>query len=82
MTITAAQVKQARSLLGWTRDRLAGQSGLSPAIISHLEAGKRVATAPRLSPSRDPMPLVFIAGEAPRRIRGRRPSHAHNATRA
>jgi transcriptional regulator with XRE-family HTH domain len=49
MTITAAQVKQARSLLGWTRDRLAGQSGLSPAIISHLEAGKRVATAPRLS---------------------------------
>jgi transcriptional regulator with XRE-family HTH domain len=49
MTITGAQVTEARRLLGWTCNRLAGASGLSPAIISNLEAGKRVATALRLS---------------------------------
>jgi transcriptional regulator with XRE-family HTH domain len=48
MSITASQVQEARKLLGWTRDRLAGASGLSPAIIAHLENGRRSATAPRL----------------------------------
>jgi transcriptional regulator with XRE-family HTH domain len=49
MTITGAQVSEARRLLGWTRNRLTGESGLSPAIISHLETGRRWATVPRLS---------------------------------
>ncbi len=49
MTITGAQVRNARNLLGWTRDRLAGASGLSPTTISHLESGKRWPTALRLS---------------------------------
>jgi transcriptional regulator with XRE-family HTH domain len=48
MIITGVQVTEARRLLGWTRNRLAGESGLSPAIISRLEAGKRWPTVPRL----------------------------------
>ena len=50
MIVTGAQVKEARELLGWTRGRLAGASGWSPATISRLEAGKRLAAA-RLLPS-------------------------------
>jgi transcriptional regulator with XRE-family HTH domain len=49
MTITAGQVTEARELLGWTRDRLAGASGLSPAVISQFESDKRRPTASRLS---------------------------------
>jgi transcriptional regulator with XRE-family HTH domain len=49
MILTSAQVREARKLLGWTRDRLAGASGLSPTTISHLEAGKLWSTAQRLS---------------------------------
>lgn len=49
MIITGAQVREGRELLGWTRDRLAGASGLSPTAISRLEAGKRLSTARPLS---------------------------------
>jgi transcriptional regulator with XRE-family HTH domain len=47
MTITGS--KAARGLLNWTRDRLAGESGLTPTAISHFEDGKRWPTALRLS---------------------------------
>jgi transcriptional regulator with XRE-family HTH domain len=75
MTITGAQVTEARRLLGWTRDRLAGASGLSPAIITHLEAGTRQPTAPRLSSVRyalEDFGVEFIAengGDAGVRLR-------------
>jgi transcriptional regulator with XRE-family HTH domain len=49
MTISASQVQEARKLLGWTRDRLAGASGLSPATISQFESNKRRPTALRVS---------------------------------
>jgi transcriptional regulator with XRE-family HTH domain len=68
MTLTAAQVRDARNLLGWTRDRLAGESGLSPTTISHLESGKRWPTAPRLSSIRcalEDFGVVFTYGELP-----------------
>jgi transcriptional regulator with XRE-family HTH domain len=48
MTITGTQAKAARGLLNWTRDRLAGESGLSPTAISPFEDGKRWPP-PRLS---------------------------------
>jgi len=49
MTITGAQAKGARGLLNWTRDRLAGASGLSPTAISRFEDGKRWPSPLRLS---------------------------------
>jgi transcriptional regulator with XRE-family HTH domain len=49
VTISGAQVREARELLGWTRDRLAGASGLSPTTISRLEAGELLSTARLLS---------------------------------
>jgi transcriptional regulator with XRE-family HTH domain len=49
MTISGAQSKAARGLLNWTRDRLAGESGLSPTAISRFEDGKGWPTPPRLS---------------------------------
>jgi transcriptional regulator with XRE-family HTH domain len=49
MTITGRQVKEARQLLGWTLDRLAGESDLSTTTISRLESGKGPATSSSLS---------------------------------
>ena len=40
MTITGAQVKAARQLLGWTPSELGGQTGVSSSTIGHLEGGK------------------------------------------
>jgi len=70
MTISGTQVREARELLGWTRDRLAGASGLSPTTISHLEAGKRWPTAPRMSSIRcalEDFGIIFVDenGEGP-----------------
>jgi transcriptional regulator with XRE-family HTH domain len=41
MTITAAQVKAARELLGWSRSQLAGRVGLSATTIAQFETGAR-----------------------------------------
>jgi hypothetical protein len=49
MNVTGAQSKAARGLLSCTRDRLSGESGLSPTAISHFEDGKRWPTPLRLS---------------------------------
>src|SRR5476649_640864 len=70
MTITGAQVREARELLGWTRDRLAGASGLSPTTISRLEAGKLLSTARLLSSIRcalEDFGVIFVDenGEGP-----------------
>jgi transcriptional regulator with XRE-family HTH domain len=68
VSITGAQVRDARNLLGWTRDRLAGASGLSPTTISQLESGKRRPTAPRVSSIRcalEDFGVEFTYGEPP-----------------
>jgi len=39
MTITAAQVTEARRLLGWTRSRLAVEARVSPASVGRFESG-------------------------------------------
>jgi transcriptional regulator with XRE-family HTH domain len=39
MTITGAQVKAARQLLGWSQSRLAGEVGVSASNIAKPEGG-------------------------------------------
>jgi transcriptional regulator with XRE-family HTH domain len=45
MTITGAQLKAARQLLGWTQDKLAVEARLSPSTIGHFESGRRQPAA-------------------------------------
>jgi transcriptional regulator with XRE-family HTH domain len=42
MTITAAQLKAARQLLGWSQDDVAAASGLETPTIFHFEHGKQL----------------------------------------
>jgi transcriptional regulator with XRE-family HTH domain len=42
--ITGEQVKVARKLLGWSQQVLAGHVGVSEAVISSFERGRRVAS--------------------------------------
>jgi len=44
--ITGAQVKAGRKLLGWSRDDLAGYSGLRPITIDVFERGMRPSDSP------------------------------------
>jgi transcriptional regulator with XRE-family HTH domain len=37
VTISGAQVKSARTLLGWAKVRLAGRAGVSEATVSRIE---------------------------------------------
>ena len=41
MAITGQQVKAARLLLGWTQDRLAVETRVSPTAISNFETARR-----------------------------------------
>ena len=41
MTITAAHLKAARELLGWSQDDVAAASGLETPTIVHFEHGKQ-----------------------------------------
>jgi transcriptional regulator with XRE-family HTH domain len=49
MTITGAQVTEARRLLGWTQSQLAVDVRFSATTISHFESGKRRPSAPVVS---------------------------------
>jgi transcriptional regulator with XRE-family HTH domain len=40
MILTGAQLKAARTLLGWTQQRIAGELGISVSQIVSFEAGK------------------------------------------
>ena len=42
--ITGAQIKAARKLLGWPRDRLSPRAGLSASLLSKIEDGLRTPT--------------------------------------
>ena len=44
MTITAAQVKAARELLGWSQIKLTVASGIDGGAIRRFETGKRIPT--------------------------------------
>ena len=49
MTITAEQVRNARLLIKWTQDKLAGEAGISTATIGNFESGRKRPSAPILS---------------------------------
>jgi transcriptional regulator with XRE-family HTH domain len=57
MTITAAQLKAARHLLGWSQDDVAAASGLETTTIFHFEHGKH-------SPSRAAIADIRLTLEA------------------
>jgi hypothetical protein len=42
MIISAAHCRSARDLLGWTKERLALESGAAPKTIVKFEAGMRI----------------------------------------
>lgn len=42
MTITAAQIRAARGLLGWTQDKLAAEATVGVSTIRNFEAGRSV----------------------------------------
>jgi transcriptional regulator with XRE-family HTH domain len=44
MTITGAQVRAARQLLGWSQSRLAGEVGVSTSNIAKLEGGNHTVS--------------------------------------
>ena len=44
MTITGAQVRKARTLLGWSIMRLAGEVGVSETTVGIFERGNRSAS--------------------------------------
>lgn len=41
LTISPAQCRAARSLIGWSQDRLSEESKVAKATIANFEAGKR-----------------------------------------
>jgi transcriptional regulator with XRE-family HTH domain len=45
MTLTGAQVREARELLGWAQPQIAGELGISVSQIISIEAGKSQLTA-------------------------------------
>lgn len=60
--MTPAQLKAARSLLGWSRDRLAGQSDVPAHAVGEFERGLvgASATAERLAAIRAALELAGI----------------------
>jgi transcriptional regulator with XRE-family HTH domain len=44
MAITAAQLKAARQLLGWSQTQLAAEARVSPTTVSHYESGRHRAS--------------------------------------
>jgi transcriptional regulator with XRE-family HTH domain len=44
VSITPAECKAARKLLGWSQQVLAGHAGVSEVVISKIETGRRVAS--------------------------------------
>ena len=45
MSITGAQVKIARNLLGWSQSKLEGRSGVSASAIARFEKGNSLLSA-------------------------------------
>lgn len=67
--ITGEQVKTARELLGWTRERLAGESGLSRATISayeHRDARQSELVVGAIQDALEYGGVEFVEGQPPR----------------
>ena len=69
MTITGAQAKTARGLLGWTLKTLEGKTGVTATVIADFEADKRAPTALQLTVIRrviEAAGVEFTNGPEPR----------------
>jgi transcriptional regulator with XRE-family HTH domain len=70
MTITPAQVKEARLLLGWTQSELGGQAGVSATTVAYTETDRPRRPAIGLSAIRQALEdagVIFVEenGEGP-----------------
>ena len=54
--ITGAQIRAARELLGWARDRLCPTAGLSATLLGKIEDGLRTPTNEQLPATKEPRP--------------------------
>ena len=74
MTISGAQVKAARLLLGWSQSKLAAETGVTAATIAKFEEDKQRQPMLDVSVVRRMLGdagIEFIDGEPGARLRGR-----------
>jgi transcriptional regulator with XRE-family HTH domain len=74
MTITAAQLKAAREILGWSQDDVAAASGLELPTITNFEHGKQLSPRAALADIRltsEAAGLEFIDVRPGVRLKGR-----------
>jgi hypothetical protein len=79
MTITGQQVRAAGALLGWTRDRLAGEAGLSASTVGVFEGGKHrrsVLMVSTIQRTLEAAGVEFIEGDPGVRLRNGYDHHA------
>jgi transcriptional regulator with XRE-family HTH domain len=72
MSITGAQVKAARLLLGWSQPKLAAETGVTAATIAKFEEGKQCPPMLDVSVVRRMLSdagIEFVEGEPGVRIR-------------
>jgi ribosome-binding protein aMBF1 (putative translation factor) len=74
MTITGPQVKAARALLGWSRERLAGEADLHTRTILNFEGGKgrpmaRIVSVIQLA--LEEAGVEFVEGESSVRLKAK-----------
>jgi len=72
MTITGAQVKAARRLLGWSQGTLAGEIGVSATTVLKFEKGKRQFSVLEISAMRRALEwagIEFVEGEPGAKLR-------------
>jgi transcriptional regulator with XRE-family HTH domain len=64
------QIRAARALLGWSRDRLAGAAGISPSAVARIEMGKsfRASTLAAIQSALDQAGIEFT-GDAESGVR-------------
>jgi len=74
--ITGAQIKAARKLLGWPRDRLSPRAGLSVTLLKKIEDGLRTPTNEQrlgIQGALEAAGIVFTNGDEPG-VKVRRPA--------
>jgi transcriptional regulator with XRE-family HTH domain len=60
MTLTGAQVREARALLGWSQDELAGRVGVSATTIAYFENDRRRPLVGRVSAMRQTLETAGV----------------------
>jgi transcriptional regulator with XRE-family HTH domain len=77
MTITPAQFKAARLLLGWTQSELGGQAGVSATTVAYAETDRprrRPTGLPAIRRALEDAGVEFIAEHGAAGVRLRKPA--------